>query len=606
MKPARPQRGFTLLELSISLMVIALLTGMAVSSGVGVLSASRLVATQKRMKAIDNALMQFRTANDRLPCPADLTIAVGAANFGVEGATPGTCTGGTPSANHSAAGITNTSATAAEGAVPVVTLGLPNDDMVDGWGNRFRYAVDIRMTALGAFPGSSLCTAIGAITVNDASGVARTTGAIYALISHGPNGHGAYTAGGVTTTSGSKSADELTNCHCTSAGVYNSAYAPLYVQKLPQYDSGQTGNPLYYFDDLVSYKERWQMRTDWDAVSCSTGSKYIWVTDGDTSRIQAFNTSGTYQTKFGTTGTADGDIEVPGSIAQDASGNLWVSDYSDNRVEKFNSGGTYLMAIGAGYNGVGGTKDSSGTGSGRFNYPYVAKVDASGNIWVADYNNNRVQEFNSSGTFLLAVGSGYQGIGGTIGASGTTAGKFTGPMGIAFDSSSNVWVVDNDNNRVQEFSSSGTYIGQLGCTGTSACANSQSGNGKFYRPGAVTIDSGGNIWVTDGNNNRVEEFTSGGSYSMGIGAGYNGVTGSVGSSGSGNGQFNNPSDVAIDTSGNVWVVDENNNRVQEFSSSGTFLMGIGAGYNGVSGSIGTSGSGNGQFEQPSGILITSR
>src|ERR1035438_9307553 len=107
MTPRRSIRGFTLLELAIVLVIIAIVTGMSIQTGISVVATARQTATVNKMKAIDGALMAYRTANDRLPCPADLTIKQGSANFGVEGATPGTCTGGTPAANHSAVGATN-------------------------------------------------------------------------------------------------------------------------------------------------------------------------------------------------------------------------------------------------------------------------------------------------------------------------------------------------------------------------------------------------------------------------------------------------------------------------------------------------------------------
>jgi hypothetical protein len=75
---------------------------------------------------------------------------------------------------------------------------------------------------------------------------------------------------------------------------------------------------------------------------------------------------------------------------------------------------------------------------------------------------------------------------------------------------------------------------------------------------------------------------------------------------SGNGKLTNPQGIAIDTNGNFWVSDWTNNYVQEFNNSGSFVMGIGAGYNGVSGSIGSSGSGNGQFNNANNIAIGGR
>ncbi len=122
----------------------------------------------------------------------------------------------------------------------------------------------------------------------------------------------------------------------------------------------------------------------------------------------------------------------------------------------------------------------------------------------------------------------------------TRNGHFNGER-IAFDSSGNVWVSDHDNNRVEEFSATGTYEMQIGCAGTGACSGG-SGAGQFNSPGGVAIageagaTSGGtiqanlaNIWVVDYGNNRVGGFSPTGTYE-----------GQFGSFGSGNGKLDNP------------------------------------------------------------------
>ncbi len=110
---------------------------------------------------------------------------------------------------------------------------------------------------------------------------------------------------------------------------------------------------------------------------------------------------------------------------------------------------------------VGGT--SAGTSNGQFSAPWNAAIDQSGDVWVVDTGNNRVQEFNSSGQWLR-----------TIGGSGSGNGQLSGPCGISIDSSGNVWVADSGNNRIEEFNSSGTYLMQFGTYG--------SGNGQTRRP----------------------------------------------------------------------------------------------------------------------------
>jgi type II secretory pathway pseudopilin PulG len=278
---------------------------MAVSSGLSVVSTARLSATQQKMKTIEDALMAYRTVNDRLPCPGDLTLPATNTNYGLEAANPGSCVGGTPAANNIGGGLTNAFSTAAEGALPAITLGLAPDFMLDGWGNRFRYAVDISMTFPAGFSISPAGCNLGAITVEDASGNARTSTSIYALISHGPNGHGAYTKNGTIVNAGSVNTNEQLNCHCNSSATATT-YAPTYVQRLPSLDAS---NSLDSFDDLVTYKERWQMMTPWDQTgSCST---LVIVGDSGNNRVQTFTLGGVYQSQFGTLGSANGQFNNP-------------------------------------------------------------------------------------------------------------------------------------------------------------------------------------------------------------------------------------------------------------------------------------------------------
>lgn len=563
------QRGFTLIEMSVVLFIVAIVVGMSMQAGISVISAQRQNATQLKMKTIDAALMQFRVANDRLPCPGNLTLAPGSTDYGYEagadasstiGIGTGACTGTgmLPVANFTGSGVTNTGATAAEGALPAITLGLSPDFMLDGWGNKIRYAVDISYTAKGVFTTSSVgCTASAAITVNDQNGTARTSGAVYALVSHGANGHGAYTTSGSTYNAGSSSAGELTNCHCTSAGTYNGSYGPTYVQKLPQYDSGEANVSAYYFDDLVSFKERWQMRADWDKVAgCA---QYFYVTDSGNNRVQVFNMSGSYLSQFGSGGTGNGQLSDPAGVAVDSSGNIWVEDFWNNRFEKFSSSGSYVSQFptAVAFNGN--------------NYMQEIAIDHSGNIWALDNRNNRVVEFNSSGSYLSQLGCASGSC-----SSGSGNGNLSMPLGITIDSSGNVWVSDSENSRIEEFSNSGTYLGQI----TSS---------NLDTPAALAIDKSGNFWVDDLNDHMLDKFSSNGTYLGTFGNGF----------GSGAGQEGAVSGIAVDSSNNVWLNDYSNNRVQEFSNSGSYL--------GVFGSYGT---GNGQFNNsyayPGGIAIGNR
>jgi prepilin-type N-terminal cleavage/methylation domain-containing protein len=580
------RNGFTLLELSIVLVIIAVIIGGGLMIATNGLQAAQYNVTVARMDDIERALFNYATAYNRIPCPSDLKQPSSSVTYGLES---GTQSGGTGT-GECITGMTPAAAFASpsgseEGGVPTRALQLPDDYMYDGWGRRFRYAVDPTMTKPNALPASvsGLCgvKSQSAITVNDASGGSRTTAAMYALISHGANGHGAYTSSGNIVSTGSVNPDELTNCHCNSSG-WAQAYTPTYVERVPLQDPG---NALDDFDDIVTFKEPWQMQAANYPLS-PPSSQCIYVTDAYNNRVEVFNTSGTFvmgigagyngvSGSIGSSGSGNGQFDYPHGIAIDANGNVWVADSNNYRIQEFSSTGVYLNQFG-----------SLGTGSGQLDGPNQIAFDASGNLWVVDTGAHRVQKFSPGGRFLMGIGAGYNGVSGSIGSYGSGNGQFILPYGVSVDGSGNIWVADTGNFRIQEFNSSGTYLNQFGTQGYSA--------GQFHHPNYMTFDISGNLWVMDGDTSRAQEYSSSGSYISEFG----GVTGPA------NGQFQYaPLGAAIDAKGNFWLTDYGNNRIEVLSGSGTYLSGIGAGYNGLGGSVGSSGSANGQFYAPWGIAV---
>ncbi len=188
---------------------------------------------------------------------------------------------------------------------------------------------------------------------------------------------------------------------------------------------------------------------------------------------------------------------------------------------------------------------SYGTGPGKLREPADLKVDASGNVWVADSQNHRVQEFNSKGEFVRAIGS-----------EGTGNGQFSGSvMGVAIDSKGNIWVTDSSSNRIEEFSPEGVFIKAIGSGG--------SGSEQFWVPEGLAFDSTGDLYVADRGNNRVEEFDPEGKYLKSI-------------TKIGNVEANEgPSDVVLDSSGNIWISLISESKIQEYSPSGTLLRSFG-------------------------------
>jgi tripartite motif-containing protein 71 len=259
----------------------------------------------------------------------------------------------------------------------------------------------------------------------------------------------------------------------------------------------------------------------------------------------------TYVSSFGATGTGNGQFGHPAGIAMDSAGNLWVADMQNNRVEEFSASGTFLKSVG-----------STGTGPGQFSRPKSIAIDPQGDFWVADAGNSRIEEFSPSWEFIKSVGS-----------AGSGNGQFSGPEGIAIDAHGNIWVSDTYNYRVQELSESGEFIKVISGLGT-------------IEPTGIAAGPGGNVWITDWSHSRVVEVSESGV-----------LVRSFGSAGSGNGQFSNPDAVAIDNSGDVWIGDQSNRRVQEFNQNGEYVAQFGA-----------AGTGPGQFSfgYPMGIVTDAK
>jgi DNA-binding beta-propeller fold protein YncE len=281
------------------------------------------------------------------------------------------------------------------------------------------------------------------------------------------------------------------------------------------------------------------------------------VADEGNNRIEVFTPSGEFVRKFGSAGTGNGQFKALAGVATDSKGNIWVADAENNRIQEFTEKGEFIRKFG-----------TEGTGNGQLRLPFDVAVDSSGNVWVADGLNQRIQEFTETGTYVRQF----------------AAGGYT--YGVAIDSKGNVWnTAEGFSAKIQEHTATGTLIRSFG--------NFGSGNGQVTELRGLTVDANGNVWVADSNHDlfkggsysRVEVFTETGVYE-----------GQFGVEGSGAGQMAFPFDVALDPSGNVWVTDNYNNRVQKWKVPSPWPPTY-------SSSFGTTGSGDGQLKSPLGVAV---
>jgi len=282
-------------------------------------------------------------------------------------------------------------------------------------------------------------------------------------------------------------------------------------------------------------------------------------------------TAPSYIRQWGSEGLqTTGLFSFPQDLALDSTGNVYVTDYGNRRIQKFDGDGNFLHTWGI-----------KGSGNGQFQVPAGIAIGKDF-VYVVDNELNRVQKFDTSGKYITQWGS-----------KGTEPDQFLLPQNIAVDSNGDVYVADTGNSRIQKFSSDGKFLLSWGSSGL--------GNGQFLNPRGVVADSQGSVYVSDSGNNRIQKFTLDGVFlkSFDVSSGnslrypqgldvdssgniYVADTGnnrvvkidkdgnsltSWGSQGKTNGNFNNPKDAVVDSTGNVFVVDSSNHRIQKFAKT---------------------------------------
>ncbi len=244
-------------------------------------------------------------------------------------------------------------------------------------------------------------------------------------------------------------------------------------------------------------------------------------------------------------------------------GNIYISDTTNQRVRKVTvSTGIITTIAGTGtgsYSGDNGPATSAG-----LNYPYGISLDSAGNVYIADYYNNRIRKVTvSTGIITTFAGTGASSYSGDGGAA-TSASLFF-PNYVAIDSLDNVYISDGSNHRIRKVTVSTGIITTIAGSSTSGSYSGDNGpatSATLSGPSGIALDSAGNIYIADTNNNRIRKVT----VSTGIITTYAGI-GTQGFSGD-NGQassatFISPSGVAVDSSGNVYIADYSNQRIRK-------------------------------------------
>ena len=277
-------------------------------------------------------------------------------------------------------------------------------------------------------------------------------------------------------------------------------------------------------------------------------------------------------------GSAPNQLFNPFGLFLDGAGNRYVADALNHRIQKFGPNST---AASSGTTVAGG--NGAGSAPNQLNNPSGVFVDGAGNLYVADTFNSRIQKFAPNST---SASSGTTVAGGN--GPGSAPNQLNNPFGLYVDKGGNLYVAGTFNSRIQKFAPNSTSAS----SGTTVAGRNRAGNARnqLNQPTALYVDGAGNLYVADRLNNRIQKFAPNSTFATTV-AGDNGA-------GSAPNQLNSPFGLYVDKGGNLFVADAINNRIQKFgpnstaASSGTTV----AGGNGF-------GSASNQLGFPSGVFV---
>jgi uncharacterized protein (TIGR03437 family) len=250
-------------------------------------------------------------------------------------------------------------------------------------------------------------------------------------------------------------------------------------------------------------------------------------------------------------------LNYPTGIAIDKSGTIYIADGLNNRVRKVSGG---VISTFAGNGTAGYTGDKGPATSAELNNPIGLALDSSGNLYIADSANNVVRMVSSSGTITTFAGNNIAGYSGDMALA--TGAQLFNPVGVAADSAGNVYIADTGNNVIRQVYKGNIVTYALG----------------FAQPDGVAVDGAGNIYVADTQGRRIVEYSAGGVYTTIAGNGYGEFSGDNGPGP--NAALYDPMGLALDSSGNVYIADTFNGRIRKLTPSGIIntIAGTGALY----------------------------
>jgi sugar lactone lactonase YvrE len=253
-------------------------------------------------------------------------------------------------------------------------------------------------------------------------------------------------------------------------------------------------------------------------------------------------------------------LGFPLGVAVDSAGNLYIAE--DTRIRTVAAGSGIITTVAGNFGSPGFSGDGGAATGAQLTYPEGVALDSAGNLYIADTDNDRIRKVTAgSGIITTVAGIGSPGFSGDGGAA--TAAQIGPPAGVALDSAGNLYIADYFNHRIRKVTAVSGIIttvagnGSRGSSGDGGAATAA----QIARPAGVALDSAGNLYIADTDNDRIRKVTAGsgiittvagnGSYGFGGDGGVATVAG-----------LSFPCGVALDTAGNFYIADRDSNRVR--------------------------------------------
>ena len=197
----------------------------------------------------------------------------------------------------------------------------------------------------------------------------------------------------------------------------------------------------------------------------------------------------------------------PGGVAVDAAGTLYIADTDNNRIRKVTTAGVITTVAGNGLAGAGG--DGGQAVFASLHSPHGVAVDAAGNLYIADTDNNRIRKVTPAGIITTVAGTGISGHSGDGGPA--TAARLNYPVGVAVDAAGNLYIADTGNSRIRKVTPAGviTTLAGTGIGGYSGDGGPATAAQLKY-PFGVAVDAAGNLYIADSGNNSIRKVTPAG------------------------------------------------------------------------------------------------